>query len=139
MRQNTKLVVASSDVDKSPSHLRGSKSVDNSPVKGEFDRPQSWVVEPWNGSRRKSGRVDSSGSKKRATAGPVPPLPGQGSNAQGLSSLTEEAPVTEPALPDGERGRLFVKVIGVKDLDLPLPKRKLLIIPSFFQQLTFRR
>jgi hypothetical protein len=22
----------------------------------------------------------------------------------------------------GERGRLFVKVIGVKDLDLPLPK-----------------
>jgi hypothetical protein len=52
-------------------------------------------------------------------------MPGQDSNVTGLGILTEEGSVAE-SVPEegGERGRLFVKVIGVKDLDLPLPKSK---------------
>jgi hypothetical protein len=50
-------------------------------------------------------------------------MPGQDSNVTGLGIVTEEASVAEPVPEEGaERGRLFVKVIGVKDLDLPLPK-----------------
>jgi hypothetical protein len=114
MRQNTKVVVASSDVDK------GTRSAGNSPVKKE--RPQSWTVEPWNGSHRKSSVRTASGSRKKPPTGPVPPMPGQESNVSGLGMVTEEsAPVPEEG---AEKGRLFVKVMGVKDLDLPLPKSK---------------
>ncbi len=61
--------------------------------------------------------------KRTAAPGPVPPLPGQESNAAALNSLAEEDMAAEMAPPEsGERGRLFVKVMGVKDLDLPLPK-----------------
>lgn len=119
MRQNTKLVVASSD------DVRGARSAGNSPIKKE--RPQSWTVEPWNAQRKKSAREPMSPRKKVAD-GPVPPLPGQQSNV-GLGILVEdEVAVTanEPEVPEsGERGRLFVKVLGVKDLDLPLPRSKL--------------
>ncbi len=113
MRQNTKLVAAS---DKDGDDGRGTRSAGNSPVKK--DRPQSWTVEPWNGQvRRKSVR------KRTAMAGPVPPLPGQESNAVALNPLTEEDLAAELATEEGgERGRLFVKVMGVKDLDLPVPK-----------------
>lgn len=115
MRQNTKVVVASSDIDK------GTRSAGNSPVKK--DRPQSWTVEPWNGQTRRASARSASGSRKRPVTGPVPPLPGQESNVAGLGMVTEESGST--GQPDsGERGRLFVKVIGVKDLDLPLPKSK---------------
>lgn len=124
LRKNTKLVVASSDSDLSYRISQsGSKSVGNSPTKAE--RPQSWVVEPWNG-RRKSFRVDSKGLRKR-DCGAVPPLPGQESNSRGLEPLREgvvsddSEPVAETS---EERGRLFVKVIGVKDLNLPLSKSK---------------
>ena len=34
----------------------------------------------------------------------------------------EALPGIEEVGEDGERGRLFVKVVRVKDLDLPLPK-----------------
>jgi hypothetical protein len=113
MRQNTKLVTAS---DKDAEAARGTRSAGNSPVKKE--RPQSWTVEPWNGQvRKKSIR------KRTALAGPVPPLPGQESNAATLNPLVEEDFTAELATGEsGERGRLFVKVVGVKDLDLPLPK-----------------
>lgn len=128
MRQNTKLVVASSDVDK-VDDFRGTRSAGNSPVKKE--RPQSWTVEPWNG-RKKSVR-DSVGPRKKVGSGPAPPLPGFESNV-GLGILTEEEPAPEPAVGEnGERGRLFVKVIGVKDLDLPLPKSKFLVIICWAQ------
>jgi hypothetical protein len=115
MRQNTKVVVASSDVDK------GTRSAGNSPAKK--DRPQSWTVEPWNGQIRKNSVRNRSSPRKNA--GPVPPMPGQESNVTGLGIVTEDAAISEPPAEEaGERGRLFVKVIGVKDLDMPLPKSK---------------
>ncbi|KND94680.1 Bud site selection protein BUD4 [Tolypocladium ophioglossoides CBS 100239] len=115
MRQNTKLVTAS---DKDGDTTWKTRSANNSPVKQ--DRPQSWVVEPWNGQpRQKSYR------KGPGTSGPIPPLPGHESNATALNHVVEEDAQSEAATIDsGERGRLFVKVMGVKDLDLPLPKSK---------------
>lgn len=124
MRQNTKLVAAS---DKETEDFRSCRSAGNSPVKGT--RPQSWTVEPWNGRPRQR----SIRNRKPVPTGPVPPLPGQESNAatvatattNALKSLTEEDLNVEMAGPEsGERGRLFVKVMGVKDLDLPLPRSK---------------
>lgn len=99
------------------------KSPDGLPTKPE--RPQSWVVEPWNG-RRKSHRVDSNNPRKRDSSA-VPPLPGQESNVRGLPSVTEGVATnaSEVATESSERGRLFVKVVGVKDLDLPLPRSML--------------
>ncbi|KAH8589354.1 cell division protein anillin-domain-containing protein [Bisporella sp. PMI_857] len=115
MRQNTKVVVASSDND------RGARSAGNSPVKSQ--RPQSWTVEPWNGQIRKNSLKSS--PRKKTAQGPIPPMPGYESNVAGLGTLNEEAAAPEPVVDDGgERGRLFVKVIGVKDLDLPLPKNE---------------
>ena|SRR2546421_813774 len=134
MRQNTKIIVASShahDANAGPDPtdklgVRGTKSTGNSPMKQ--DRPQSWTVEPWNG-RRKSIR-DVSASRKRAMTGPVPPLPGQESNVQGLGiSNGDDHAELGPLEESGERGRLFVKVTGVKDLNLPFPKREYLQSP----------
>lgn len=121
MRQNTKLVTAS---DKDGDATWKTRSANNSPVKQ--DRPQSWVVEPWNGRpRQRSYR------KRPGTSGPVPPLPGQESNAAALNHVVEDDAQSEAATIDsGERGRLFVKVMGVKDLDLPLPKSKLSYFPG---------
>jgi hypothetical protein len=119
MRQNTKLVVASSDVD------RGTRSAGNSPVKKE--RPQSWTVEPWNGQARKKSTRESTSPRKKMPSGPVPPVPGHDSNVTGLDALAEEHTADPNMGEGGERGRLFVKVIGVKDLDLPLPKSKFLL------------
>jgi hypothetical protein len=119
MRQNTKLVVASSRDDMADEFC-GTRSAGNSPIKKE--RPQSWTVEPWNGQQRQSSIRDRSNPRKKLVTGPVPPMPGQNSNAQGLGIVSEDM-VPETAQEEaGERGRLFVKVIGVKDLDLPLPK-----------------
>ncbi|RTE72936.1 hypothetical protein BHE90_012641 [Fusarium euwallaceae] len=116
MRQNTKLVTAS---DKDTDEPRGARSAGNSPVKQ--DRPMSCIVEPWNSKPRpRSVRKRVGGSM-----GPAPPLPGQESNATAVTHAPEEDFSLEMATPDsGERGRLFVKVMGVKDLDLPLPKSK---------------
>ena len=118
MRQNTKLVTAS---DKETDDLRGGyRSAGNSPIKAT--RPQSWTVEPWNGQPRKRSSV----RKPRPATGAVPPLPGQESNAMALNPLNEEDLTAEMSTGEsGERGRLFVKVMGVKDLDLPIPRSKL--------------
>jgi hypothetical protein len=122
MRQNTKLVVASSDVDKAD-EFRGTRSAGNSPVKQT--RPQSWTVEPWNGQMRKKSVRDSMNPRKKPASGPAPPLPGQASNVSGMGTLAEEESQADLVdTENGERGRVFVKVIGVKDLDLPLPKSK---------------
>jgi hypothetical protein len=122
MRQNTKVVIASSDVGKArdddDSIFRGTRSAGNSPIKRE--RPESWTVEPWNGQMRRRSIRDLSASRKKPGSGPAPPMPGHMSAVAGLSSLSEEA--GEPLEDTGERGRVFVKVIGVKDLDLPLPR-----------------
>lgn len=114
MRQNTKVVTAS---DKDTEDLRpASRSAGNSPIKQA--RPQSWTVEPWNGQvRKKSLR------KRPVTTGPVPPLPGRESNTATMNPVIEEEASDDVNGEDsGERGRLFVKVLGVKDLDLPIPK-----------------
>ncbi|OBT45789.1 hypothetical protein VE00_03876 [Pseudogymnoascus sp. WSF 3629] len=122
MRQNTKVVVASSGTDVEAQNFRDTRSAGNSPVKQP--RPQSWTVEPWNGSPRKRSTRDSTGGRKRMPPGPAPPLPGQQSNVAGLGMVAEDAQVDVSEPDNGERGRLFVKVIGVKDLGLPLPKNE---------------
>ncbi|GAB0139079.1 hypothetical protein EsDP_00007295 [Epichloe bromicola] len=116
MRQNTKVITAS---DKDGDEHSRARSAQNSPVKQ--NRPESWVVEPWNaGPRPRSTRKRATG-----TNGAVPPLPGHESNATTVHRATEEDLQSEAATIDsGERGRLFVKVLGVKDLDLPLPKNE---------------
>jgi hypothetical protein len=115
MRQNTKLVSASDKDAEDPWKVR---SANNSPIKS--NRPQSWTVEPWNSQTRRSIR------KGQPILSPVPPLPGQESNATALNKVVEEEYNVDAAGPEaGERGRLFVKVVGVKDLELPIPKSKL--------------
>ena len=129
MRQNTKVVVASSGTDEESQNFRDTRSAGNSPVKQT--RPQSWTVEPWNGSPRKRSTRDSVGARKRMPSGPAPPLPGQQTNVAGLGMVAEDVHVDVNEPDNGERGRLFVKVIGVKDLGLPLPKSQYMF-PIYF-------
>ena len=127
MRQNTKVVVASSAShdsaqDTAESHGRGTRSAGSSPRKPS---QQTWTTEPWNGKiRRKSVRLSGGSPQKKQLGGPTPPLPGQSSNvATALDSVAEDQMMNGEDFEDGtERGRLFVKVLRVKDLDLPLPK-----------------
>ncbi|MCJ1307510.1 Bud site selection protein bud4 [Agyrium rufum] len=134
MRQNTKIVVATSTAAertitmeaprfKAP-EPRGTRSAGNSPRKPS--NTPTWTTEPWNGKmRRKSIRQSAGSPQKRITSGNAPPMPGQESNVTtGLDSVDEDL-ATESAdfQEDGaERGRLFVKVVGVKELDMPLPR-----------------
>ena len=135
MRQNTKVIIASSashesaesvteSKDAQDPAVRGTRSAGNSPRKPSHT--QTWTAEPWNGKIRRKSIRKSGGVPSKATGnGPAPPLPGQQSNvASGLGSVTEDDSLqnTEEIGEDGERGRLFVKVVRVKDLDLPLPK-----------------
>jgi len=145
MRQNTKLVVASERESQEegrslPTAPEG--CADGPGQQAEVEANQvlpsprnvsqpTWTAEPWNGkTRRKSIRIggEKSMTKRKPVEGPVPPLPGQASNAQeGLGAVAEdEFGEDEPEdWEDGaERGRLFVKVVGVKDLQLPLPQRE---------------
>ena len=138
MRQNTKIVIASSashesavdTIDTLEQGARGTRSAGNSPRKPSQSHP--WTTEPWNGKvRRKSLRQSGGSPQKKSVLGSAPPLPGQQSNvASGLGSVTEdEVMLNSDEVDDGgERGVLFVKVIRVKDLDLPLPKGILLLI-----------
>lgn len=130
MRQNTKVVVASSashesaqdTVESQGQTARGTRSAGNSPRKPS---QQTWTTEPWNGKiRRKSVRLSGGSPQKKPPGGPAPPLPGQSSNvATALDSVAEDQMMNGEDYEDGtERGRLFVKVLRVKDLDLPLPK-----------------
>lgn len=126
MRQNTKVVVAKRNFSNETSTAEDDRpaSADDvignpqpSPRKPQHDRSKSWTTEPWNGkARRKSLRsVD-----KKPVSGPAPPLPGQ---ASALQAVQEDQSFNGDDFEDGvERGRLFVKVVGVKDLNLPLPQ-----------------
>ena len=127
MRHNTKVVVASNRVeeDVKPAEVVAAMPIEPTPRKIS---QQTWVTEPWNGkSRRRSIRTagDTSPRKKGFNA-PIPPLPGQASNIQdGLGAVNEDDIAEEEAQDfdeDAERGRLFVKVVGVKDLELPLAR-----------------
>lgn len=127
MRENTKVVVASSRQfsDEKPPSV--SETATEQPAKAasrktSAERKPAWTKEPWNGkSRRKSIRT-TSGRRVPTANGPAPPLPGQESAvAGGLDSVAEQGDEFEEG---EERGRVFVKVVGVKDLDLPLPKNE---------------
>lgn len=134
MRQNTKIVIASSasnesapdSADSQDLAARGSRSAGSSPRKASHTK--TWTTEPWNGKvRRKSIRQSGGSPQKFVNSGPVPPLPGQQSNvASELRSVAEDEPTMPEEVEDGaERGRLFVKVQRVKDLELPLPRGNL--------------
>ncbi|KAJ5502975.1 hypothetical protein N7463_005849 [Penicillium fimorum] len=132
MRQNTKVIIASSrnEEEAAPSSEqtapdpRGTRSAGSSPRKPS---QQTWTTVPWNGSPRRPSIKPTTGIPKKKPVpgvGGVPPLPGQPSNVQEAPSTIEE---NEPAIPESfedgeERGRLFVKVVGLKYCDLPLPR-----------------
>lgn len=132
MRQNTKVVVANNRVEEesksAPTTTEMEQAADETAqVPRKISQP-TWTAEPWNGkSRRKSIRGVDKSPRKKVGDGPTPPLPGQTSNVHdGLGSVQEDELAEEEAeeFEDGtERGRLFVKVVGLKDLDLPLPPR----------------
>lgn len=140
MRQNTKIVVAteraSVDEPQSPTTAQPSDSLSvPNPMPNEIQvsprktSQPAWVAEPWNNkTRRRSIRMNGEPSPKRKPVeGSVPPLPGLPSTVGDLGAVAEDDLAEEEAeeFEDGaERGRLFVKVVGVKDLQLPFPQRK---------------
>lgn len=127
MRENSKVVVASSrnfSDEKPPTpttECPEDKAVETGPRKSSAERKPAWTKEPWNGKARRKSIRTASGRRTQTSSGPAPPLPGQESAvANGLDSVAEQG---NEEFEDGEeRGRVFVKVVGVKDLDLPLPK-----------------
>ena len=129
MRQNTKVVVASSrqfSDEKPPANAQDAAEkapgkANSSPRKSSAERKPNVTTEPWNGKARRRSIRTTSGARRAAASGPVPPMPGQESAVvTGLDSVAEQ---DFDEFEEGqERGRLFVKVVGVKDLDLPLPK-----------------
>lgn len=136
MRQNTKVIVASSheeDTATTPGQAAAEARISRTP--GNTTRKpsqQTWTTVPWNSGRRRSSIRTASGiPKKKPVPGSVPPLPGQQSNVQDATAVVEDAePALNEDLEEGEeRGRLFVKVVGLKYLDLPLPKGKYFTCP----------
>ncbi|KAJ6263211.1 hypothetical protein Dda_1772 [Drechslerella dactyloides] len=131
MRENSKVIHASSREEANADTAKPAAA----------KRTQSWTVEPWQGSpgstpRRRSGRGDS--LKKKSLD------PARQHHAAAMAAKSSDLPIVEendnkdvvaPAVSteqvapennsmagDGaERGRLFVKVVAVKDLHLPLP------------------
>ncbi|OAG37585.1 hypothetical protein AYO21_08193 [Fonsecaea monophora] len=140
MRQNTKIVVASERISQDECRSPGLPGTEDGLLGVPAEANQvhasprktsqpTWTAEPWNGKvRRKSIRVggEKAVSKRKPVEGPVPPLPGQASNAQeGLDAVAEDDIGEEEEWEDGaERGRLFVKVVGVKDLQMPFPQHE---------------
>lgn len=142
MRQNTKVIVASSDVVEEEEEEQTTREATTDEAKKvtpdvEHATPsqrrasqQTWTSMPWNGKqRRPSARTGGNGNgngmpRKKPIPGPAPPLPGKSINVEDVLATAEEPDpaLNEQAEEGEERGRLFVKVIGVKDLDLPLPK-----------------
>ncbi|KAI6830149.1 DUF1709-domain-containing protein [Hortaea werneckii] len=144
MRQNTKVVVASNRNVSGTSHATsssdGSAARPMSPNSSESRPPvsrrssnrsprkasgeQFLKTEPWNGKQRRRSQRAASAQKARNPYlnEPAPPLPGQES---ALGVVAEDYATTAPAEEldeNAERGRLFVKVVGVKDLALPMPR-----------------
>ncbi|KIW15667.1 hypothetical protein PV08_05716 [Exophiala spinifera] len=141
MRQNTKIVYASERISQDESRSPELPGVPGDPSVPQVPDPNlvqtsprktsqpTWTAEPWNGKmRRKSIRVggEKAMSKRKQMEGPVPPLPGQMSNAQEtLDAVAEDEIAEGEDWEDGsERGRLFVKVVGVKDLQMPFPQHE---------------
>ncbi|GAB7348685.1 hypothetical protein MBLNU459_g7431t1 [Dothideomycetes sp. NU459] len=135
MRQNTKVVVASNrdfsnenppavsppmspSLDSHPETMasRGTRSAGSSPRKPSGEK--YLTTEPWVGKTRRKSTRKSSGRTSNINGGPAPPLPGQ----ESALGTVDEYMATDEVDEGAERGRLFVKVVGVKDLDLPLPR-----------------
>ncbi|KAI6245568.1 Bud site selection protein BUD4 [Erysiphe necator] len=115
MRQNTKIVVATSDT-RLHDKYNDLHSTDESSIK--HSRTRSWVVEPWNGQKRKcseavngvrNGNILTTSRNQES-----------GRSFSGTSAMSEISNLEN----GDERGRLFVKVLGVKDLNLPLPQNE---------------
>jgi hypothetical protein len=136
MRHNTKVIIASSSRnDDEPATASGGAPTDSRGTKPAAPTPrkasqQTWTTVPWNGQPRRASIRQASGIRKKPVPGPMPPLPGQQSNVQETPATIEESePALNGALDEGEeRGRLFVKVVGMKYLDLPLPRGEFLIV-----------
>ncbi|KAE8335862.1 hypothetical protein BDV24DRAFT_143057 [Aspergillus arachidicola] len=129
MRHNTKVIIASSRNEDEPATAPGAAPTDSRGTKSAIPTPrkasqQTWTTVPWNGQTRRASIRQASGIRKKPVPGPVPPLPGQQSNVQeNPATIEENEPALNGALDEGEeRGRLFVKVVGMKYLDLPLPR-----------------
>ena len=126
MRQNTKIVVAtnrnfSDEGSELTSPVLGSdpgmqprqtKSAGNSPRKTSGNLTAS----PWNGKVRRKSQRQSQGPRTE----PAPPLPGH----ESALGVLDEYSTIEDLDEEVERGRVFVKVVGAKDLDLPMPRSK---------------
>lgn len=130
MRQNTKVVIASNrneeesalSSEQTTQDPRGTRSAGSSPRKAS---QQTWTTVPWNGqTRRPSVKMTGGIPKKKPVPGAVPPLPGHQSNVQEpQATIDENEPLANETFEEGEeRGRLFVKVVGIKYMDLPLPR-----------------
>ena len=130
MRQNTRVIHASS---------RDPEDDVAGPSKPGHSRTQSWSVEPWRASTRRRSTRDSLGGSVRKRPSNIGAMPPVGKDGKPLPMVDENdvegRASLNPQPDDGaERGRLFVKVIGVKDLGLPLPqgeKPPLLLSGSF--------
>lgn len=134
MRHNTKVIIASSRNEDEPATAPGAAPTESRGTKSAIPTPrkasqQTWTTVPWNGQTRRASIRQASGIRKKPVPGPVPPLPGQQSNVQeNPATIEENEPALNGALDEGEeRGRLFVKVVGMKYLDLPLPRGKFLM------------
>ena len=139
MRQNTKIVVASNrqiseDFRQAPVSTTTPSVVAPATASVLSTKPLSarkpsepWKAEPWNGKmRRQSTRRSNIVPERRMEA--VPPLPGQASNAEAVDPVDEAlAYDNDDSGNPVERGRLFVKVIQVKDLELPIPRCKCIL------------
>jgi Cell division protein anillin len=129
MRQNTKVIIASSNNEEPqpPAQSTGTTSAEAKPASSSPRKASqpTWTAEPWNGKMRRQSTKVPGAVKKKPVPGAVPPLPGMPSNVQDIHQGIDE--VESPTLPEHtdegqERGRLFVKVVGVRDLDMPLPR-----------------
>ncbi|GKZ24192.1 Bud site selection protein bud4 [Aspergillus brasiliensis] len=125
MRHNTKVIIASSRNEDEAAPGGDTPAAARAAPTPRKPSQQTWTTVPWNGQTRRASMRTSSGMvRKKPVSGPVPPLPGQQSSVQEPPATIEEAePALNGALEEGEeRGRLFVKVVGMKYLDLPLPR-----------------
>ena len=101
---------------------RGTKSANSSPKKRPAE--QHLHTEPWNGKTRRKSVRKASSQQAAGHFAPAPPLPGKES---ALSVVNEDLTTAslDDDVPEGvERGRLFVKVVGVQGLDMPLPRNE---------------
>ncbi|RPA96027.1 DUF1709-domain-containing protein [Choiromyces venosus 120613-1] len=124
MRQNTRVIHASS---------RDPEDDAAGPSNPGHSRTQSWSVEPWRTSTRRRSARDSLGGSVRKRPSNIGAMPPVGKDGKPLPIVDEndvEGRANLNSQPDdgAERGRLFVKVVGVKDLGLPLPQGQ----PTYF-------